>query len=199
MKQEEIRSKLIEGTIRVISQDGLDKTTTKRISTETGINEVYIYRCFRSKEGLLDKTFASLDLELTEMILQSMPDSWPQGTSIQERFWLTFCAVWRFLLGNKEKCLSFIRYYYSPYFKKYSYERHMENYRPIIQKIAAIFRAEANVWMIMNHALHVMLDFSVKVFNELLPDNDDTQEHVFRLVYTSVQHYFKNREESYLK
>lgn len=43
MKREETRSKLIEGTIRVISRDGLDKASTKQIGIETGINEVYIY------------------------------------------------------------------------------------------------------------------------------------------------------------
>lgn len=199
MKQEEIRGKLIQGTIAVIAQDGLDKTTTKQIGTRTGINEVYIYRYFNSKEGLLAKTFEYLDRELTNKILQSLPIAWQRGRTMQERFWLAYCAIWRFLLGNKEKCLAFVRYYYSPYFKKNSYERHMENYRPIVQRISVVFSERANVWMILNHVLNVMLDFSVKVYDERLPDNADTQEHVFRLIYVSTQQYFKNREESYLK
>ena len=44
MNQEELRSRLIDGTIRVIAQEGLDKATTKQIGTTTGINEAYIYR-----------------------------------------------------------------------------------------------------------------------------------------------------------
>ena len=52
MKQNEIRSQLIDGTIRVIARDGLDKASAKQIESETGINVVYIYRCFRDKEDM---------------------------------------------------------------------------------------------------------------------------------------------------
>ena len=27
-----------------------------------------------------------------------------------------FSAVWEFLLGNRDKCLTYVRYFYSPYF-----------------------------------------------------------------------------------
>ncbi len=52
MKQDELRRKLIDGTIQVIAQHGLDKATTKQISLATNINEVYIYRCFKDKEDM---------------------------------------------------------------------------------------------------------------------------------------------------
>jgi hypothetical protein len=62
MKQDELRRRLIDGTIHVIAQDGLDKATTKQIGIETSINQAYIYRCFEDKEDMLKKTFEELDL-----------------------------------------------------------------------------------------------------------------------------------------
>lgn len=50
--------------------------------------------------------------------------------------------------------------------------------------------------MILSHGLTTMLAFSVHVYNDNVPDNEDTEEHVFRVVYQSVKQYFKNNEES---
>lgn len=50
MKRERnAKQAFIEGTVRVVARDGLDKTTTKAIATEAGLSEAYIYRCFVSK------------------------------------------------------------------------------------------------------------------------------------------------------
>lgn len=58
MKRERnAKQAFIEGTVRVVARDGLDKTTTKAIATEAGLSEAYIYRCFESKEALLCAAF----------------------------------------------------------------------------------------------------------------------------------------------
>ncbi|MBR2634243.1 MAG: TetR/AcrR family transcriptional regulator [Clostridia bacterium] len=194
MKQDETRRKLIDGTIRIVARDGLDKATTKQISTETELNEVYIYRCFKDKEDMLAKAFCSLDEELVEKALLHISVMNVKGLTRRERCRFFFLAVWRFLLSNRSKCLAFIRYYYSPYFQKYSAAEHKKRYEPVVEKIAVAFRKEANVWMILNHVLTTMLDFSVKVFDGAVPDNDDTSEHVFRLIYQSVSQYFETEE-----
>lgn len=50
MKRERnAKQAFIEGTVRVVARDGLDKTTTKAIATEAGLSEAYIYRALRAK------------------------------------------------------------------------------------------------------------------------------------------------------
>lgn len=196
MKQDDIRRKLIDGTIRVIARDGLDKATTKQIGTETATNEAYIYRCFSGKEDMFAKTFDSLDEELVSVTLEHIPVMYMQEVDFEMRCWLFFTSVWKFLLGNKDKCLAFIRYYYSPYFKQYSAESHRRRFDPLVERFKPAYRAEANVWMLLNHMLNVMLDFAVKVFDGAVSDSPDTTEHVFRLIYFSVKQYFRNPKES---
>lgn len=195
MKQDELRQRLIDGTIHVIAKDGLDKATTKQIGLNTNVNEAYIYRCFKDKEDMFAKTFASLDNELVSKALQHLPVMYMQGLKFEMRSWVYFTSVWRFLLGNSEKCLAFIRYYYSPYFSKYSATEHKQRYLPLVEKFKSAFKDESNVWMILNHILVTMLDFATKVFDNAIPDNDDTTEHVFRLIYLSVKQYFKTKED----
>ena len=191
MKQHEIKRKLIEGTTRVIAREGLDKATTKRIGAETNLNEAYIYRCFNGKEDMFAGVFDVLDRELYGAVLTQMPVLAGTTKTAAERCRIAFNSVWRFLLQNKDKFLCYVRYYYSPYFAKYSSLAHRDLYQPILEKIRGVFVEGANVWMLLNHVLNVMINFAVKVYGGDLADNDDTEEHVFRLVFVSLQQYFK--------
>ena len=195
MKQDEIRQKLIEGTIRVMANEGLDKATTKQIGTVTSVNETYIYRCFRSKEDMFAKTFDALDTELFEKAMQYADVMYRSDMEFVQRGRKYFFAVWQFLLGNRDKCLSYMRYFYSPYFTKYSVEDHKKRFAPLLAKFRDAFRDEADIWMILNHILNVMLDFAVKVHNGQMSEEDDYAEHVFRVIYTSVKQYFRSGGE----
>ena len=190
MKQDEIRRKLIDGTIHVIARDGLDKATTKQIGTETSTNEAYIYRCFAGKEDMFAKVYDFLDDELAAVTEKYLPVMYTPGVDFKQRSRQFFFGVWRFLLENSEKCLTYVQYYYSPYFKKLSYDSHKSRFKPLVEAFSSAFIGEADVWMILNHILNVMLDFAVKVHNDHMPENDDCGEHVFRVIYESVKQYF---------
>ena len=195
MKQDEIRQKLIAGTIRVIANEGLDKATTKQIGTETAVNEAYIYRCFAGKEDMFSKAFDFLDEELFNKTMEYVSVMYAEDIAFKQRCRLFFSGVWHFMLGNSEKCLAYVRYYYSPYFKKYSATIHETRFQPLVKKFSVAFIEEADVWMILNHILDVMLSFSVKVHNGLMPENDDYGEHVFRVLYESVRQYLITTQE----
>jgi AcrR family transcriptional regulator len=194
MNANDTRERLIHGTIRVIARDGLDRATTKNISLETGINETYIYRCFDDKTDLFVKVFSILDRELIDVLMDNVYVMNDSEVPLRERFRILYSRLWEFLLGNEDKCKCYVTYYYSPYLKNYSYREHLANYKVAVQKISVVFKEEANVLILLNHALHVLLDLSINVYDGVLPDNDDTEEHVFRLIYGSLQQYFKVEE-----
>ncbi len=195
MKQELLRRRLIDGTIHVVASQGLDKATTKQIGIITKTNEAYIYRCFEDKADMLTKAFDALDEELVNKALFYVDVMNMHQLEFKTRCRLFFFAMWKFLLGNREKCLTYVRYYYSPYFSKYSAQSHRYRYKPLINRFKGAFREEADVWMILNHILNVMLDFAVKVHNGQMSKDDDYSEHVFRVVYASVKQYFKEDRE----
>lgn len=191
MKHYDVQNRLIGRTITVIAENGLDKTTTKAIVKGTDINEAYIYRYFSDKEDLLSHVFDTLDEELVAKVMQHLPVMYMRELEYELRCRVFFEAVWKFLLGNKEKCLAFVRYYYSPYFTKYSAESHKRRYVPVVEKFKEAFKDEADVWMILNHILNVMLDFAVKAHNGQMPKEDNYVEHVFLVIYASVKQYFR--------
>lgn len=196
MKQEEIRSALIDGTIRVIAREGLDKASTKQIGLETSTNEAYIYRCFADKEDMLAKAFDSLDGELFTETMRHVEVMYMEGMAFAIRCRAYFFAVWKFLLGNRDKCLAYVQYFYSPYFRKHSAQGHEKRFVPLVNKFRDAFRDEADVWMILNHILNVLLDFAVKVHNGIMSGSEEYAEHVFRVIYASVKQYFRGNEGS---
>ena len=195
MKHHNVRNRLIENTIKVIATEGLDKTTTKSIVLGTDLNEAYIYRFFSSKEELLKATVAFLDAELLQKSMQHIEVMYNQSLEYEMICRFFFSSMWNFFLNKREKCLSYIRYYYSPYYNRYSADEHKERFLPLVAKFSDAFKTESNVWMILNHILNVMLDFAVKVFDGAVSNSEDTAEHVFRLVYFSIMQYFKTSKE----
>lgn len=189
-----MRKMLIERTIVVVANEGLDKTTTKAIANGMGINEGYIYRHFADKTELLAKTFDMLDEEFITQVVRHLPIMYMHGLALELRCRMLFEAVWKFLLGNKEKCFTYVRYYYSPYFSRYSADGHKERCASLIDTFQVAFKEEADVWMILNHILNVMLYFAIKVHNDEIPKDNDYSEHVFRIIYVSVKQYFKENE-----
>ena len=191
VKHHNVRNRLIDNTIMVIAANGLDKTTTKAIVKGTDINEAYIYSHFSDKEDLFAKVFEVLDTELVAKAMQHVEVMYMRELEYEIRCRVFFAAIWKFFLGNRDKCLTFVRYYYSSYFGKYSAETHKERYKPLVEKFKDAFIDEADVWMILNHILNVMLDFALKVHNGQMSSDDDYAEHVFRVVYRSIEQYFK--------
>lgn len=69
----EVREALLNSTVRIVAQYGLERTTTKLIAADTQINEAYIYRCYDSKDSLLQATFHMEDVCLAEHVRKSLP------------------------------------------------------------------------------------------------------------------------------
>jgi len=196
MKREQMRQKLIDGTICVIAREGLDGASTKQIGLATAINEAYIYRCFKDKEDMFTKTFDVLDEEFYAVTMQNMDVMYRTDIEFVCRCRKYFFAVWDFLLSNRDKCFAYMRYFYSPYFIKHSARDHKKRFVPMVTKFSVAFKDEADVWMILNHIFNVMLDFAVKIHNGQMPNEEIYAEHVFRVIYASVKQYFRNNEES---
>lgn len=46
--------KIVNATLRILQKEGVSKTTTKKIASEAGVNEVTIFRNFKNKKNLIE-------------------------------------------------------------------------------------------------------------------------------------------------
>lgn len=196
MKQDDLRQALIDGTIHIVAADGIHKATTKAIATHSGINEVYIYRVFKDKEDLFAETFAAIDNELIACILKYVPIMDIKGIDIDERCRIFFKSCWKSIVSDSEKCSFSIKYYYSHYYNSYSPIDRRRAYREVVERFTPAFKKGTDVWRVFNRILDIVYSTIIKILRAEIPDDDETAEEVFTVVYSAIepQLFWSNKE-----
>ena len=54
MELDETHEKIINATFKILQTEGIEKVTTKKIATEANVNEVTIFRKFKTKNNLIE-------------------------------------------------------------------------------------------------------------------------------------------------
>ena len=194
----EIKELLIENAIHLIAEGGFEKATTKELTHCGGqlpnfkMNEVYIYRFFGSKEKLYETAFVRLDTELFHAFKHGVEIIGGFDDSRKEKLERFFSMAWQFILGNEERCLCYVRYYYSIYFKGDSLEAHRKLFAGMVDEMTPIFKEEADVSSILHSVFTALFDFAIRVYNGDLEDNDENRPHIFNVLYCMMISYFKS-------
>ncbi|MBE6799311.1 MAG: TetR/AcrR family transcriptional regulator [Ruminococcaceae bacterium] len=191
----EMRQKLIDSTIHVVANDGIHRATTKAISTHSGINEAYIYRFFNDKDDMLKEAFAYLDEEMVSAIMRFLPIMDSDEVDFRERSRRFFGKYWEFLIGNRDKCSFFIKYYYSQHYDSYPVDERAKAYQRVVDGFAPAFKKGTNVWALLNHILDVIFCNYVKVLRNEIPADESSADMVYSFVYRSIEPYFEWTEE----
>ena len=53
-EKENTEERILKATFNILQQEGVDRTTTKKIAAEAGVNEVTIFRKFENKNNLIE-------------------------------------------------------------------------------------------------------------------------------------------------
>lgn len=189
-KKSEIRKALQEAAIQTISEYGLDRVTTKELSSRSGLgNEAYIYRVYANKHELLSATFDQLDEELVRAISEALHLMRDESRPVNERTFAVFSQVWRFILNGPDRCNCFMQYYYSPLYVRYSAEKHKKLYEKVTERFGSVFKEGTDVWRMLNYILDILLTMSIKVFRGEVEDTPEFENKVFAWCYRSFQPY----------
>lgn len=62
---QDTRKRILDATVKLIKQRGFKGTTTRAIAEEAGVNEVTIFRHFKSKKGIIQAVFEKKSYSLT--------------------------------------------------------------------------------------------------------------------------------------
>ena len=137
--KENYRELLLDAVVRVAARDGLDRTTTKLIAAEVPCNEVYIYRNFGSKDGLLQAAFNRTDMRFVQTVLKNLDVMDNPGQPLEQRCRALWEPVWRFCLAQPDDTRFYLRYYYSAQFLASAHELHHRNYQQLQARLSRYF------------------------------------------------------------
>src|SRR5512143_1521102 len=96
MKKTETKEKLLEATLRLISEKGYLGATTREIAQEAGVTELTLFRHFGSKEKLFEELLSSYTF------LPMLRDLLPELEGLAYEDALRLIAT-RFLLSLKDR------------------------------------------------------------------------------------------------
>lgn len=183
---EEQKSALKDAAIKLVVENGLENVTARAIGSRSGVNEVYIYRYFESKDDLLAKAFAELDERLLQTILDNFPVIQYESVNYEARCRILFAKCWDFVMAHRDWLIFYVRYYYSAQYQRYSYDAHMKRYEVLIDKVRPACHPTAQVETVLHHILDTMLGQARK---QLLHPGDPAQvkEDTFWLLYSVLK------------
>ena len=109
-----------------------------------------------------------------------------QNAPWKDRAFQLWSASWRFILGRKDDCLFYLRYYYSANCRTYAYEEHLQCFQELFAAVEQTFKPEANVNMLLHQVFDTMLSFAARVLGGEMPDDDATTQWAFEQIYSFV-------------
>lgn len=181
-----MRQTLIRSAVRIVARDGMEKTTTKAIVVEAGLNEAYIYKCFASKDDLLRAALIMEDKNFARFLWQTLPVMHLSGLSWRDRAYILWKKSWEFILAIPDDCSFYVRYYYSASCRRYAYEEHLACYGAVIEKSRPTFRPGTNMDMLIHQIFSTLLFFASRVTNGELENSEETTRWVFEQIYSFV-------------
>ena len=191
MTQNRIRNALMDGAIKVVARDGLEKITTRSIASECDLHDAYIYRYFIDKEDLLMKTFIREDKAMTARIKENLENSDLKGKSIEEVLRAIVMPMWDFLMENEDVCKFYVRYYYSIHFEKDAIEEFREDNRTLHAAFEELFPKGADLELMFHYHMDTLLNIAMKVTTDEIEKTPDIGERVFKLLYSVTKVFLK--------
>lgn len=195
-RREEVRMLLLRSAVRVVTRDGLERTTTKSLAREAGVNETYIYRCFKNKEDLLRAVLRQEDSAFVEFVLTRLPVLRDASLDWRERCWRLWEPTWEFILRKPDDCVFYIRYYYSANFRRYAMEEHERLFDEIRDEIAPVFLLGRRTSVLLHQLFETMLSFAYRVMNGELADDEETCRLAFEQIWNFLRPHFREEAEA---
>ena len=188
-KTAERKEKLIEATVQIIAEHGLENLRTAEICKIAGVNVAYLYDLFENKDDLIAQAFAASDERFLKTILDNFPVLHYQSIDYEMRCRVLFMRCWEHIINRRRYTVFYVRYYYSSSFQKYSYAEHMQRYAGLIEKMKPAFPETANVKAILHHILDALLGMAMKQINDPQESDEAAAETNFGIIFSVVKNY----------
>ena len=111
-KTAERKEKLIEATVQIIAEHGLENLRTAEICKIAGVNVAYLYDLFENKDDLIAQAFAASDERFLKTILDNFPILHYQSIDYEMRCRVLFMRCWEHIINRRRYTVFYVRYYY---------------------------------------------------------------------------------------
>ena len=97
--REELRERLRRSVYKVVTEDGIEGVTVRKVSKGCELSDPYIYQCYRDLFDLMETSFLEIDSEIAGMmkaLIQKQTTEQKTTQESEETCWTLWSAYWRF-------------------------------------------------------------------------------------------------------
>lgn len=195
MNVEERKMRIIDATMQVVAERGLESFSVLQVAKKVGINEALVYRDFGTKEHLLYVCYhdvaqevailynatRQIDMSSTEAVICCLHDIW--------------LKYFMFLVRNGHKTIYYLSYRDSEHIHTYLEKENREesaNFDAFLHLIQPLLQAiplpcEMNMDYVWTYIMDTSAIFAKKIIRGELPNSLTSYENIWNLLSKGIQ------------
>ncbi len=188
---DDTRNRILRATCKAVRQYGLDGVRIQNISELAGLSPGALYRYFDSKETLLEACFVDVDKRVAGLF-DRMDIDWERvladPVETVRTLWLSYFRFW---IARPDETVFYNSFRNTPGFHAFDRERdtsHFQTLANAIERTKDIFPGlrEMNQTVLCIHMLGATVMYARCVVEGILPDNERTENEIFRLLISGL-------------
>lgn len=193
---DDTKTRIILAAIKAVRQYGLEGVRIQNVSELAEISAGAIYRHFDSKDQLLVECFTYVDKQAAAIFERLEFDPQLMLTDPMEAVRSLWLPYFRFWASRPDETVFYHRFRDSTFFPAYDKSRDVTYFKTFIGMVGAFKRAfpsldRMNQDLLWIHVLVSTVMYAKYVVEGLLPDNQETEDTIFRLLATGLSGYLK--------
>lgn len=195
METEDTRTRIILSAMKAVRQHGMEGVRVQTVSTLAGLSPGAIYRHFTGKQELLEECFIYVDRQAAALFEGITVDpqrieSAPMGAV--KDLWLPYFRFWT---AHPDETVFYHRFRDSASFPQFDKSRDVAHFKAFVGSVRVFMRSypalrRINQDLLWLHVLTSTVMYAKYVVEGVLPNDQETEETVFRLLITGLSSYF---------
>ncbi len=194
---DDTRSRILKATYKAVRQYGLDGVRIQNISELAGLSPGALYRYFDSKETLLEVCFDDVEKRVEELFDQ-MDRDWEKALAdpagLMRMVWLTYFRFW---VSRPDETVFFNSFHDAPGFRVLERERDTSYFQVLDSAFERTKEAipelrKMDQRLLYIHVLCATVMYAKYVVEGVLPDNEQTEDEIFRLLITGLTGFMRS-------
>lgn len=186
--------KIISAAMKAVRQYGLEGVRIQNISKLAGVSPGALYRYFDSKEQLMMECFTYVDRQAAGIFDCMKFDSRIMFTDPMEAVRSLWVPYFRFWLARPDETVFYHRFRDSAFFPAYDKSRDASYFDRFVGMVQAFLEAFPNLRQINQdllwlHVLTSTVMYAKYVVEGVLPDNQETEDTIFRFLTEGLSGY----------
>lgn len=139
--REELKERLQRSVYRVVSEEGIEGVTVRKVSKGCGLSDPYIYQCYKDLFDLMETSFFEVDNKVAGMIqelIQNQSTELRQPQDLERMCWTLWSAYWEFLMSDPEQTIFYWRFYQSAHYTKKILKVRQQGYEVFVNYVEEI-------------------------------------------------------------